>query len=103
VFEDVVVALAAVVIYLQVRSNSADTFALRVFYSFMALFVGLLLGGALVIIAGTYGPTMVSAATIGLTIMVAIVIIEAIMLMLYLFFFSLMPPKYQKWLRFWWT
>lgn len=102
-FEDVMLALAAIMIYLQFRSNLADTLATRIFYAFMALFMGVLLMGAGVLVAQQYGNTLAKAMTIGLVIMVAIVIIEAIMLMLYLFFFSLMPPKWQKWMKFWWT
>lgn len=102
-YEDVMIALACVMIYLQLRSNDAEIFATRVFYSFMSLFVGVLLAGTAVIVAGPYGASLVTAATVGLLLMVAIVIIETVMLMLYLFFFGLMPPKYRKWLEFWWT
>ena len=102
-FEDVMIAVAALTIYLQWRSTTADVLATRIFYAFMALFMGVLLMGLGIIVAGTYGSSMVTAMTIGFVIMIAIVIIEAIMLMLYLFFFALMPPKWQQWLKFWWT
>ena len=101
-YEDVMLALAAVTIYLQVRSQMSDVKATRIFYSLMSLFTGILLAGTAVIAAGTYGPSMQTAATAGLAIMVAIGIMESIMLLLWIAFYPLMPPKYQAWLRIWW-
>lgn len=102
-YTGIMLALAAIMIYLQFRSNKADTFATRVFYALMALFVAVTLAGVGVIVSATYGTKMVGVATIAFTITIAVVIIEIAMLMIYLFFFSLMPPKWRRAMRFWWT
>ncbi len=95
----IIVALAFVSIYLQWRSNTAETEASKIFFNLVTLLSLIILMGAATIVSQAYSPQVQNVVNVGYWAVVMLFIITIVFTMAWIMFLPSIPKKYQEVLR----
>ena len=95
-YEDLMLGLAFVAIYLQYRAGKSETEANRIFFNLVSLFCALILVAAMVNVAQAYGTQIYNIVNAVYYVMIFVIITELALLFLYMFFSPLLPKKWRN-------
>lgn len=96
-YETIIIAVAAVTIFLEWRSLRSDTEAYRILFNFLSLFSALILMAIAVNISLAYAfPALYHLVQGGYAMLIFITILEIGMTLLFAMFKPLIPPRLRK-------
>ena len=96
-YEEIAIGLGVVSILFQLKAASAETEANKIFYSFIALFLLIVLSAALVQISqATYTANISTVVFLAYWLMIITMILEVAMTLITVLFKNMLPKKWRS-------